>query len=268
MNRESLTTICPALCSILGVEKPEFADKPNEYLLDYAREAFHGEKADRLLIMNPDAISQWVMEKYPEFVAEVDEVTELKLPIRTMSPSVTPVCFSSMYTGATPDVTGNHEDGVRNLVTIDTFFDALPRQGKKVALLTRGFKGTMNTIFNGRPIDYFHCESMAASIAKAMELILRDEHDVIILYNANYDSSVHKCGTESPKTLAELRTNSYTFATLCAMAKEHWTGHNTLACFMMDHGSHDVGDGTGTHGLDIDEDMNIMHKFVAFPKGE
>ena len=104
--------------------------------------------------------------------------------------------------------------------------------------------------------------------AKAAELILRDEHDFIVVYNGNYDSKMHKFAPESLEALSELRCNVETFATFSEMIKTHWTGHDTLVGFAMDHGCHEIDGQSGSHGLDMPEDLNIVHLYQAYPRRE
>ena len=77
---------------------------------------------------------------------------------------------------------------------------------------------------------------------------------------------MHKTGTESPESLAELRTNSRSFGLFYELIKNHWKNHNTLVGFAMDHGCHDIDGGCGSHGLDMDEDINIVHLYKALPE--
>jgi hypothetical protein len=36
----------------------------------------------------------------------------------------------------------------------------------------------------------------------------------------------------------------------------------------MDHGCHAIDADAGSHGLDMEEDLNIMHLYKAYPKSE
>ena len=106
LNETSLDTLCSALAYAMGIEPPAYAAPANEALCRYVDTALAGHKADRIFMFNPDAIAQWVYEKYPEFLKEVTSLTDLPLPLRSVMPSVTPVCFGTMYTGAQPEVHG------------------------------------------------------------------------------------------------------------------------------------------------------------------
>ena len=266
-NPNSLDTICGALSYALGIEPPKEAAKANDALVEYIDSVFSGEKADRLLMFNPDAVAQWIYEKYERYCKEAKRYTDIEIPLCTVMPSVTPVCFATMYTGAQPAVHGIQKYA-KPVLTVDTFFDALVRAGKKVALITSG-DCSMSKIFLERDIDYFHYakgDSVARVNAIAAEVIMRDEHDVVIIYNGNYDSVMHKFGPESPEALAELRANSIDFAMLSALVEKHWASHNSLVGFAMDHGCHEIDGDCGSHGLDMPEDLNIVHLYKGYPK--
>ena len=40
----------------------------------------------------------------------------------------------------------------------------------------------------------------------------------------------------------------------------------TLVGFAMDHGCHEIDGGCGSHGLDMPEDINIVHLYKGYPK--
>ena len=260
LNENSLDTLCAALCYAMGVDAPACAAKANEDLCAYVDTAFGGEKADRVVMYNPDAIAQWIWEKYSSLLQEVADKTELQLPLRSVMPSVTPVCFGTMYTGAQPVVHGI-QSYTKPVITIDTIFDALLRAGKKPVLLAYG-KSSLGKIFLERDMEYHIFSSIAQVNAKAAELIIADKHDFYVIYNGNYDTLMHKQGPESVETLGELRINSHVFAMLDELIEEHWKNHRTLLGFAMDHGCHEIDDG-GSHGLDMPEDLNITHFYKA-----
>ncbi len=262
-NPNSLDTLCAALAYAMGIEPPQHAAAPSPELCAYVDDMFGGKKADRIFMYNPDAVAQWVHEKYPRYTQKAVDHTELALPFCTVMPSVTPVCFGTMYTGAQPAVHGIQKYA-KPVIEIDTLFDALIRAGKKPAILAKN-NCSLAKIYLEREMDYFIYGSYEEVNAKAAELILDDTYDFIVVYNGNYDSTMHKFGPESTEALAELRTNSETFATFSTLIKNHWQGHNTLVGFAMDHGCHEIDGGSGSHGLDMDEDLNIVHLYKAYP---
>lgn len=263
LNKNSLDSLCAALSYAMGIEKPDRAAEPCKELTNYADEKFCGNKADRIFMYNPDAIAQWIYEKYPRLFTEADSHAEIKVPFQSVMPSVTPVCFGTMYTGAQPQVHGIQKYE-KPVISIDTMFDALIRASKKPVIVSYG-NSSLSKIFLEREMDYFICDTVDEVNAKAAELILRDEHDFYVIYNGNYDSAMHKNGPEGLLSLTEAKANSRTFAMFSDMIKTHWTKHNTLVGFAMDHGCHEIDGGCGSHGLDMPEDLNIVHLYKAYP---
>lgn len=263
-NQISLDTLCGALCYAMGIEAPEFAAAPNADLCAYIDRVFAGRKADRVFMYNPDAIAQWIYEKYPHFLGEATARTELRLPFCTVMPSVTPVCFGTMYTGAQPAVHGI-QAYVKPVIAIDTIFDAMIRSGKKPAIVSTE-RDSMSKIYLEREMDYYILDSVEKVNAKAAELILSDRYDFIAVYNGNYDSIMHKFGPESPEALAELKANSRAFGMFSELIQSHWTNHDTLLGFAMDHGCHEIDGNCGSHGLDMEEDLNIVHLYQGLAK--
>ncbi len=265
-NSNSLDTICAALAYALGIEPPMLAAEKNSELANYIDKVFDGNKADRVVMYNPDAIAQWIYKKYPDFMKGTKERIGKEIYLSSVMPSVTPVCFGTMYTGAQPSVHGIQKYE-KPIIRIDTLFDALVRAGKKVALITYA-TCSLSRIYLERNIDYYHFEKggIAAVNAKAAEIILRDEHDFIVIYNGNYDSVMHKKGPESKEALAELRLNDHVFTCIANLIETNWKHHNTLLGFAMDHGCHEIDGGCGSHGLDMPEDINIVHLYKGFAK--
>lgn len=268
-NANSLDTVCAALAYGMGIRAPRHAAQKNHELSHYIDRIFDGQKIDRVVMYNPDAIAQWVYEKYPEYLSGVKQKTDAEIYLASVMPSVTPVCFGTMYTGAQPEIHGIQKYE-KPVIAIESIFDVLIAAGKKPALITYK-KCSLSRIFLQRDMDYFHFEDgdIASVNAKAMELILRDEHDFIVIYNGNYDSTMHRNGPESPRSLAELWLNDHVFSMICNLVENNWKHHNTLVGFAMDHGCHEIDGNCGSHGLDMPEDINIVHLYKGYAaKGE
>ena len=262
-NEHSLDTLCASLALAMGIEPPAQSAPSNLSLDEFVNAAFQGSRADRIFMYNPDAIAQWIYEKYTYLLREVAAYAPHPLPLACVMPSCTPVCFGTMYTGAQPEVHGIRKY-VKPVITIDTLFDALIRNGKKVAIVAD--KGSsMAHIYNEREIDYYYYDTLPEINAKAAELIREDRHDFIAVYNANYDDIMHRYGPESAEALSELRVDSHAFAVFAELIKTYWGNHNTLLGFAMDHGCHEIDGGCGSHGLYMEEDINILHFYGAYP---
>lgn len=246
MKRECITAVRNTVAGFLGIGAPS-------------------EKVyDRVVVYNPDAIGEWVLRKYDAYLNELLSTGAKAVPMCSVMPSVTPVCFASMYSGLMPQGHGitKYEKPV---LTVDTLFDEVVHSGLKAAIVsTEG--DSISKIFLERPMDYFIYPTTEECNRKALELVEQDRYHLIVLYNADYDSVMHEYGPESNEALTALGENIKTFKALQEKMRECYRDHDSVLLFAPDHGCHE-GDGgphaKGTHGADIPEDMEILH-FYCF----
>lgn len=262
MNSVSLDVVARSLCDIMGVDAPLQSAPACATMTEYADRVFEGKKADRIFMYNPDAIGQWIYEKYPQLFTEATALTDIAVPLLSPMPSVTPVCFGTMYSGLQPEQHGIQKYEKPTLKA-ETVFDAMIAAGKKVAIVAY-LTCTISLIFREREMDYFTFKTLPEVHAKVAELIVNDEYDMIVVHGWNYDSVMHKKGPESVEALSEARINSSIYATFDALVRKHWKQHNVFMGFAMDHGCHEIDGDCGSHGLDMPEDRNITHLYKAY----
>jgi predicted AlkP superfamily pyrophosphatase or phosphodiesterase len=77
---------------------------------------------------------------------------------------------------------------------------------------------------------------------------------------------MHKKGPEGLEALCELRSNDHAFGEFCELVERHMSHRNTLVGFAMDHGCHEIDGDNGSHGLDMEEDLNIVHLYKGYKK--
>ena len=260
-NSISLTRLAASLTDSMGVEAPAMAEAGIPHVQALVRRFSVSGNAQRVLIFNPDAIGQWLYERYTEDFLPVTARTQLAVPMLAAFPPVTPVCFATMYTGAVPAVHGicKYEKPV---VKTDSLFDALSRAGKRVALVTVK-DSSMALIFTGRKIDYYQENDDEAAVKRGLELISANNHDVVCVYVQAFDDSIHETEPESSASYEAMRIHIRQFAELSDAAELNWAKHDTLTVFAPDHGIHKTIFGVGDHFADIPEDMNMLH-FYGF----
>lgn len=261
-NSLSMTRFAASIAEAMDIPAPAGADRPIPQVKRLVQNTLGG-RADRVMIYNPDAISMWLVQKYTEAFAPVMERTQLMLPVSTVMPSVTPVCFATMYTGTLPEVHGIRAYE-KPIVKIDSLFDTLARSGKRVGLVTVT-GSSMDKIFAGRDIQYFSMPYDENVIKKAKELIEADSCDVVVAYNQEFDDIMHETTPESEKSMAAVLHHIAAFELLADTAKLAWAGHNSLVCWASDHGIHTSIAGHGDHGEQIEDDINVFHFYGAQP---
>ena len=263
MNHYSMTQFAASVAEAFGTEAPKNAGPAIPAVGAMAKDAFGG-PADRLLIYNPDCLGLWFWQKYTDRYLPVMVNTRLTVPIATVMPAVTPVCFGTMYTGAMPAVHGI-ESYCKPVIKLDSLFDSMARSGKKVALVAVK-DSSMAKIFLNRAIDYMIEPDDAACVERGLELVKQDRHDAVIVYNQDYDDCIHDYTPEDPKALDAAWRHIRDFGRLADAVREDWKQHDTLLVWAPDHGNHLDWDGHGNHGEFREEDINTVHFFGAFPK--
>ncbi len=263
MNTIRITQTAATIAALMGFSMPEEADVPNELVLAAAKKHFGEEKTERVLMYNPDAIAFWLYQKYTELFTPVICNSSMALPVLAVMPSVTPVCFASMYSGLLPEKHGI-KSYVKPVLKVPTLFDAAIEAGKKPIIISK--KGeSIAEIFKERNMDYIFCDTEDECNEKALEIIEKDIYDLIVVYNGNYDSFMHKTGPESEASLDNLKHNARSYEILAEKARSKWNGKNFVTAFLPDHGCHEIDGDCGSHGLDMPEDMDIIH-FYSFSK--
>ncbi len=259
-SESKITQVAATIAELMGVSSPQNAETADEIIVNKAKSALpEGELFDRVLIYNPDAVALWLYAGYTDLFSPMLMRTDLQIPMQSVMPSVTPVCFASMYTGVDPEIHGIRKYE-KPVLKIDTLFDRIISAGKKCAIVSET-NASMSKIFLERDMDYFIYDTIDEVNAKAAELIKADEYDLIAVYNGNYDSTMHKYAPESAEALDVLKKNSDDFAALVDTACSAWKNHNVFYGYCPDHGCHEIDGGCGSHGLDMDEDMNIIHAY-------
>ena len=262
-NQICITSVKNTVLEALGIEQSEGNAPANEEVIRLVKEKFGGEKADRVVIYNPDAVAWWIFEKYKDMFAPALEKSGVVMKMRSVMPSVTPVCFGSMYSGVMPEVHGimKYEKPV---LKVETLFDVMIKEGRKAAIVsTTG--DSISKIFLERDMDYFIYPSVRLVNRKALRLIKEDKYDLIVIYNGNYDASMHATGPEGRLAIKSLGKNIIFYRKMVDAVEKYMKNRNVLYGFCPDHGCHEIDGGCGSHGLDMPEDMNIIHFYGIKP---
>lgn len=255
-----LTYFAPFVCDLMGCNALKL-DKPQA---PSPLASIASERCDKVLIYAPDAIGAHLLKNLPSEYSAIRSVAPIELELMSSLPPKTPVCFTTMLTGVPPEVHGI-QSYERPVITRDTVFDMLVREWKKAALVVVR-DSSLDLMFTGRQIDYFSEQYDPEVTARALELIEQNEHDFILAYHQEYDDLLHKHNPYGPECLAALASHAAAFASLAAAAHRSWKGSSYAIAFCPDHGGHiDHETGRGDHGLDIPEDMEILHFWGCFP---
>ncbi|MBT3231877.1 MAG: hypothetical protein HN356_03605 [Calditrichaeota bacterium] len=250
-----LRFVTPTISKLMGIEPPE--DSTKETLSQVLELQKYSEPLERCLIYNPDATGKFLYDHDPVNFEPVENCTSLKLELNSIFPPKTPVCFASMYSGTSPQEHGITQYD-KPVLEIDTLFDSVVEAGKKVAIVAVR-DSSVALIFQDREIDYYSELYDPLVIRRAQKLIQADEHDLIVVYNQEYDDMLHKTTPFSKDCMSALKKHILNFVSLAKACDTHWDKYRRLISFIPDHGGHlNLETGKGDHGLDIDEDMKVL----------
>ena len=265
-TRFGIGSVAPTLCSLLGAPAPKAstAGVIGEVLLE-ARKVFGDGHARKCLVFAPDAMGCVLAGMCPGLFDAVGSVAPLKVPMLSVYPPKTPVCFASMFTGMEPS-----QHGIRKyekpLLTCDTLFDALARSGKRVAVVSVR-DCSIDVIFRSSSADFFSEEYDQQVADRAISLIAGGKHDFILAYHQEYDDALHRSTPFSDEALKAAENHVESFLNIAAAVERYWRDSNRVVLFAPDHGAHtDEATGRGNHCDDIPEDMEVFH-FWRFGKG-
>jgi hypothetical protein len=263
--RPTIASVAPTLCALCGVKPPFDSETAAlETVLELARAALGGEPVQRCLVFAPDALGDQFAAARPDLVAAVAAVAPLGVHLRSIDPPWTPVCFASMFTGASP---ARH--GIRKyekpVLAIDTVFDAFARAGRRVAIVAVA-DSSIDRIFRGRALDYFSEKYDPWVTEKALSLVAADRHDLVVAYHQEYDDVMHALGPAHPRALRGARNHVEAFVDLAAAFDAAWARYPRALVFAPDHGAHaDTATGGGAHGTADPADMDLAHFWAVRP---
>jgi hypothetical protein len=248
----TIASVTPTLCDLFGVGYPALCSAPPFDLGGDGRPA----RVEKALVLAADAIGRRLVEAYAESFAPVLAHAPLRRPATAMLPSITPVCFASMFTGAPPEAHGIRR-AERPVLRCDTLFDAFVRAGRRVAIVAVQHS-SIDVIFRDRDLDYYSEPYDPEVRARTKALIHADRHDLIVAYEQAYDDRMHETVPESPEALRAMTDHVESFEALAAAARRRWAGVPHAVAFVSDHGTHiDPKTGRGTHGSDLSDDLEV-----------
>ena len=214
----SIASVTPTICSVMGIEAPRESTSPSiSTVVSAASDMLGGGLVEKVLIYAPDAIGLGLRRDYSKLFVGVERVAPIEVEMKSVLPTYTPVCFSSMFTGAQPDVHGIRKYE-KPVLSCDTIFDAFARVGKKSAIVAVK-NSSIDLVFRNRKIDYYSEEYDHQVEARALKLIETKNYDFILVYHQEYDDLMHASTPRDPKALEAFRRHLRSFETLASAFK-------------------------------------------------
>jgi hypothetical protein len=261
----TLQSLTPTVCDLFGIKHPaQCSAAALPTVADAARAAFGGRAVRRALVFAPDAIGNHLRARLPASFEPVLAVRPVEVPLLSITPSMTPVCFASMFTGAPPSVHGITKYA-KPVLACDTLFDAAVRAGLRVAIVAVA-DSSIDMIFRNRPVEYFSLKYDCWVTEKVLQLMREDRHELIIAYHQEYDDVMHAAGPFARRALRGAGNHLAAFTELSDAMDDAWAAWDRVLVMAPDHGAHELPSGAGgSHGTSMPEDMEVWHFYSLRP---
>ena len=201
-----------------------------------------------------DAIGAHLVRSYAEAFEPVARHAPTSVEACAVLPSVTPVCFASMFTGALRTLHGIRKSERPTLTrdTLDALVGRPPcRHRGRGELLNR-------SDLPSRRIDYFTETYDEEVVERTLNLVAADQHDFILAYQQEYDDKMHATVPRSPEALRAMANHVRNFDRVARAARDRWATTSHAVAFVSDHGTHiDPSTGRGTHGSNMADDLEV-----------
>ena len=242
----SITDIAPTVAVALGLPVPSEA----------MGQALQVPSADRAILIFLDGLGY---RRYTEALADglIPTLAALGRPLVAVTtfPPITSVSTASLLTGATPDVHGVDQRGIRKTDT-ETLFDVavsaglriLTVEGESLAFELRGAEPRLSADFDGNGSTDDNV------LINALEVLRADEWDILFAHFHGVDDAGHTYGPGAPEERAAIQEVDGAVGRIMESLPE-----GTLVIVSADHGMHQVDEEgrLGNHGQLVQRDMFI-----------
>ena len=253
LKEHSITEILPTVVKILGLSMPAQSDTGviSEIVNDLSG-------CKKIAIVATDGLglfawNQW-KSNMPFFRSMLNRNSVV---IRSIMPSITPVNFAAMVTGAELAVHGVEQ--MDKTFECETIFDVLRKQGKRSAGI--GLEKYTGSNLLGRHADIWGNggNGSDADIERiVIEISENEAPDYLIAQLGIIDDVFHQYGPSSPSVVPMLQDTDLRLERLV----KHLNNLDYGVIILSDHGQHDVPDAVGyefrgVHGTNSDEDCLV-----------
>jgi len=243
--------VAPTLCRILGVRPPKSAETgPMEEVVW----TMGNQRRLAVVVIDAFGASTWSATRLetPTFNALA---RRHMLHLKSVMPTITPVNFATMLTGASPEFHGIRARTEE--LKLETVFDVMREEGRSSATAARALSslGILISPFADKPgIAESNLDDEVCSIAVDR---LRKGVDLLWVQLLDVDDAGHMYGPLSPQGVAAAGRDDGHLRRIAAEAYRGGYGLMVLA----DHGQHtmvrDDGSQGGWHGTKAEEDVYV-----------
>jgi hypothetical protein len=266
MTHPTIGGVTKTVCELFGIECDDGSPEDSFPTVVESAGALGIDRCERVLLYAPDAIGLHLCAAFPEVILPVVQEAPIVVRVQSVVPPVTPVCFTTMFTGQPPSVHGIRKYE-KPVLRCRTLFDRLIDAGKRVAIVAVN-QSSIDLMFRGRALDYFSEKYDPEVTERTLQLLEADGHDFILAYHQEYDDTLHRTSPQAEEAVMAMKRHVASFVRLAQASDRYWGSHHRMLGFVPDHGGHaDPVTGKGTHGSDRPEDMAVQHFYGVFRRG-
>jgi len=252
-DKRSMTDIAPTVSAVLGLPCP--ADATGSVIQEMADDLSGSE---RVAIVAPDALGDFAWQQWKGAMPYLQSLhAERSIILHSIMPSITPVNFACMVTGAELDVHG--VNAKTEPFRCETLFDVVHGAGGRSAGI--GLDGYTGSDLLGRHADICGNAGKGSDAdveAKIIEIVNNAAPLFLIAQLGRVDDVFHKHGPSSAAVVPMLKETDARLERLIGHLKP--LGYGII--ILSDHGQHDLVDATqgqkkGGHGTDSPEDRRV-----------
>jgi predicted AlkP superfamily pyrophosphatase or phosphodiesterase len=246
-----MRAVAPTVCKVLGVRPPKQADA--EPLVEVA-ETLGAQRKLAVVVIDAFGASTWTALRM-ETPAFNTLANRHLLHLRSVMPTVTPVNFSTMLTGAPPGVHLIRDR--KEELTLETVFDVLRERGKSSATAARAISSLGILISPHADHPGIAESNDDKDVTRIAIEAMSNDADLLWVQLLDVDDAGHGHGPLSPQGItAAKRADRH----LRMIAEAAWREGYALIV-LADHGQHketrDDGTEYGTHGTTADDDVYV-----------
>ncbi len=254
-----ITDIAPTTAAILGFPAPA------QSRAKVIAEIFHDfSRSRRIAILVTDGLGLSAWRKWKKTMTFLQSLHHRRsIVLRSIMPSITPVNFAAMVTGA--DLAAHGVQTMNSTFACQTVFGIVREAGKKSAGI--GLENYTGSNLLGRCADYWGNAGNGSDddiAEKIIEIATQRSPDYLIAQFGRIDDTFHQYGPSSPSVVPMLRDTDSRLKLLVKQLKQLSYG----VIILSDHGQHDVhaareGDVCGAHGTGSPEDCLVPCTWVS-----
>jgi predicted AlkP superfamily pyrophosphatase or phosphodiesterase len=248
---KDMRSVTPTVCAILGLRPPRSSEA--EPLLEVVESiGLSGRLA--VVVIDTLGVSTWINAR-----TETPTLNALAnrrlLHLRSVMPTITPVNFATMLTGASP-IIHTIRDRTEEL-KLETIFDALREKGGSSATAAR-VRSSLGILISPHADEPGIAESNTDDEVAALALeALGRGVDLLWVQLLDVDDAGHAYGPQSSRSVAAVKGADSHLREFVLTAKE--VGYDLIV--LADHGQHtavdDNGKKYGTHGTEMNDDVYV-----------